>query len=103
MSAPALSPRELEMIRGVLARHPRVRTASLFGSRAKGTHTPRSDVDLALTGLSDPLEAEAIAADLEELPMPCRFDVLRMESVDNPSLRSHIERVGVIIHPSTPA
>ena len=45
---------ELELVRSVLRQHREIECATLFGSRAKGTHTPRSDVDLALAG---PLEA----------------------------------------------
>jgi predicted nucleotidyltransferase len=41
-----LSEREVGLIRGVLSRHPEVTGALLFGSRAKGTARPASDVDL---------------------------------------------------------
>ena len=53
------------MMRDVFRRHPQVTAAILFGSRAKGTHTERSDVDLAVMGDVTALEAEAIAGDLE--------------------------------------
>ncbi|MCB9731987.1 MAG: nucleotidyltransferase domain-containing protein [Deltaproteobacteria bacterium] len=42
----SLSAGELAMLRAVLARHPAVTGAVLFGSRAKGTAGPASDVDL---------------------------------------------------------
>ncbi|HTG45994.1 MAG TPA: nucleotidyltransferase domain-containing protein, partial [Verrucomicrobiae bacterium] len=38
------------MLIEVFRRHPEVTRVILFGSRAKGTHRPSSDVDLALTG-----------------------------------------------------
>jgi predicted nucleotidyltransferase len=66
---PGLAPRELDLIRGVLARHPAITGAILFGSRAKGTAGPASDVDLALEGIADPLQAAAVAGELEELPL----------------------------------
>jgi hypothetical protein len=48
---------------------------TLFGSRAKGTASDRSDVDLAVRGDLTPLQAEAIAGELDELPLPYRFEV----------------------------
>jgi len=44
MKAPPLNAGELEMLRAVFRRHPEIASATLFGSRAKGTHTERSDV-----------------------------------------------------------
>jgi predicted nucleotidyltransferase len=49
-------------VRSVLRHHPEVHSATVFGSRTKGTHTSRSDVDLALAGPLGALGAEAIAA-----------------------------------------
>jgi predicted nucleotidyltransferase len=34
-----LQPAELELVRSVLRQHPEVVSATLFGSRAKGTHS----------------------------------------------------------------
>jgi predicted nucleotidyltransferase len=45
----------------------------LFGSRAKGTHSRHSDIDLAVLGKVDALQVEALAAELDELPLPNRF------------------------------
>ncbi len=92
-----LTPRELELIRGVLERHPEVKGALLFGSRAKGTSKPSSDVDLALEDISDPLKAQLIASELEELPLPYRFDVVALRAIRSASLEEHIARVGVRI------
>ena len=64
---------ELELVRSLLRELPEIESATLFGSRAKGTHSERSDVDLALAGLLGDLGAEAIAAELEELPLPYRL------------------------------
>lgn len=98
MSQPPLQPAELELMRSVLRRHPEVHSATLFGSRAKGTHHQRSDVDLALRGELGLLGAEAIAAELEELPLPYRFDVHALEQISLAPLLAHIERVGVEIY-----
>ena len=91
---------ELELVLSVLRQHPEVVSATLFGSRAKGTHTPRSDVDLALAGPLGALGAEAIAAELEDLPLPYRFDVHALAAITHVPLLEHIERVGMVIYRS---
>lgn len=101
MTTPSLDGRELEMVRQVFQQHPEVISATLFGSRAKGTHSERSDVDLAVTGDIEPLRAEAIAAELDELPLPYQFDVLPLNYVHDQPLLDHIERVGIVIYPET--
>jgi predicted nucleotidyltransferase len=101
MKGPPLTASELDKVRAVFRRHPEVASATLFGSRAKGTHTERSDVDLALAGSVAPLRAETIAAELDELSLPYRFDVQPQESIDNPPLLEHIRRVGILIYPES--
>jgi len=93
-----LSQSTLGLIRGVFKRHPNVTAVILFGSRAKGTASPASDVDLALEGHLDALQVEAIRSELDELTLPYRFDVVGLELVRLDSLREHIERVGVRIY-----
>ena len=89
-----LTDREASLISSVLNLHPEVSQVKLFGSRAKGCHTPASDIDLALWGV-DALQAEAIAAELDELPLPYRFDIKAFESIKQDSLREHIQRRGI--------
>lgn len=100
MNAPPLTASELDMVRTIFRRHPEVSSATLFGSRAKGTHTERSDVDLVVTGDVAPLRAEAIAAELDELPLPYRFEVQSLEHIHYPPLLEHIKRVGILIYPA---
>ena len=98
MTTPPLQPAELDLVLSVLRQHPEVHSATLFGSRAKGTHHERSDVDLALSGELGLLGAEAIAAELEELPLPYRFDVQALEQITFAPLLEHIQRAGVVIY-----
>lgn len=101
MKPDPLTLRELDLLQGIFQRHPEITEVKLFGSRAKGTHSPRSDIDLAVRGNVDALQAEALAAELDELPLPCRFDVLPLDLIDFIPLREHIERVGQTIYPKT--
>jgi predicted nucleotidyltransferase len=95
----ALTAAEIELFRSVFRRHPEITEVRLFGSRAKGTDAPYSDVDLALWGNVDALHAQSIAAELDELPLPYCYDVQLFESIRLRSLREHIERVGILLYP----
>lgn len=99
MTTPALKRDEIDLLRVVFRRHPEIEAVKLFGSRAKGVHRPYSDVDLAIWGDVDALRAEAIAGELDELPLPYRFDVMPFASIRLEPLREHIERVGILLYP----
>lgn len=98
-----LSEKEVALIHAALSCHKSISSATLFGSRAKGNASPQSDIDIALRGVDDPLEAQAIASELEALPMPYRFDILTIESIKHRPLLEHIERVGVTLYQQTDA
>jgi|688.fasta_scaffold21677_3 hypothetical protein len=93
-------PAKLELMRAVFRLHPEVKSATLIVSRAKSTHTHRSDVGLVVAGNIEPLRAEAIAAELEELPLPYRFDVQSLAHIQHRPLLEHIQRVGILIYPA---
>ena len=77
---------------------------AVFGSRAKGNWRPNSDIDIAVWGKN--VNIGRVLSDLDELPMPYKFDVLDYDDLTNIELRDHIDRVGQVIFtrasPSTP-
>ena len=80
----------------VIAANDRVERAVLFGSRATGTNTVTSDVDIALFGRELTVTDQArIAAAIEEIPMAQTVDVLLYDSVREPTLRDHIQHEGI--------
>lgn len=87
-----LSARELELMGGVFRGYTDIQQVLLYGSRAKGTHSPQSDIDLALIGVKNALEVEAVALALDELPLPYRFDVRAFEGIRMP-VCEHISNV----------
>ena len=99
MKTEPLASHELDLIRGVFSRHPEIRDVRLFGSRAKGTHAANSDIDLSICGEINALQTEALTSELDELPLPYRFDVLAFDLLKSEPLREHIERVGIVIYP----
>jgi predicted nucleotidyltransferase len=94
-----LSDETVERIRGVLAGHPRVEKALLYGSRAKGTHRPGSDIDLTLQGGAlEHRDLAEIAAELDDLMMPYRIDLSLFADLSHPDLLDHIRRVGIVLY-----
>ena len=94
-----LSDTTIEQICDVLARHPSVEKAVLYGSRAKGTFKPGSDIDLSLHGATLTLdELGDIDSELDDLMLPYTFDLLIFDTLDHIKLREHIDRVGKIFY-----
>jgi len=98
-----LTPHEIDLIRGVFHRFPVIREIALYGSRAKGTYRPESDIDFALAGVDDDVQAEAVADELDELPLPYRFDVKAYGGIKYSPLREHIARVGISLYRRDPS
>ncbi len=79
-----------------LAANDRVERAVLFGSRAMGTNTITSDVDIALFGDRLTLTDQAhLAATCDDLPMAQSIDLVLHNTIDNPALVEHIRTHGV--------
>ena len=93
-----LTEAEIELICGVLERHEAVTGATMFGSRAKGTASKHSDIDIVLEGIDDELKTEWIATELDDLPLPYQFDVHALALIEHEGLREHIDGVGVQIY-----
>ena len=85
-----------EAIMAVIAANDSVERAVLFGSRATGTNTVTSDVDIALFGDRLTLTHRArLTAALEEIPMAQTVDLLLYDSIQDRALREHIRNEGV--------
>jgi predicted nucleotidyltransferase len=94
-----LSEKTVERIRGVLARFPEVEKAVLYGSRAKGTQRPGSDIDLTLCGNNlGHMHLARIDEALDDLLLPYQIDLSEMTSLTNPVLLDHIRRVGMVFY-----
>ncbi len=92
-----LSNQDLSAIIDTLKQEPNVEKAYIFGSRAKGSYKPGSDVDIALKGNQLTIEDISRISYLlnEETNMPYKFDLINYSSIKEPALISHIDRVGI--------
>jgi predicted nucleotidyltransferase len=95
-----LSEKEIGLMKDVFAGYHDIEKVVIFGSRAKGTARNNSDVDFAIWGIKDELQIAAIAMDLDDLPLPYKFDVVSFLDISNTALQEHIERVGVLFYRS---
>lgn len=90
--------KEWEQVFAILSHFPNIQKAILFGSRAKGTNKPFSDVDIALVGnaisLNDLLN---LKNEIDDLLLPYEFDFCIYKDLKNPDLISHIDRRGINI------
>lgn len=96
MNSHGLSRQTVQRIQDVLSHHPEVRRAVLFGSRAKGTARPGSDIDLALYG--DGLDWRVLGRiedELDDLLLPYSFSLLHHDARTDAELAAHIARVGL--------
>ena len=90
---------ELRLMQDIFAQTPGIKQVILYGSRAKGTNKPFSDVDITLVGdgLTDE-ELTDVMYRLSESSLPYFCDVSLFKNLSNPALIDHIRRVGKPIY-----
>ncbi|MCX6863787.1 MAG: nucleotidyltransferase domain-containing protein [Verrucomicrobia bacterium] len=89
----------IEKIGGVLAQHPQVEQAVLYGSRAKGNYKNGSDIDLTLMGeelCHDDLLK--LMGELDDLLLPYMIDLSIFHQLTHQDLIDYIRRVGVVFY-----
>jgi uncharacterized protein len=98
-----LTEQTIGQIRAVLAKHPAVDKAILYGSRAKGNFKTGSDVDLTLlgAGVTQKILGQ-IQDELEDGLLPYRFDLSIFAKITHAELIEHIQRVGVVFYEKKP-
>lgn len=80
------------------ARKHQLEKVILFGSRAKGTHTERSDIDIAVVGE----DIDGFYWDVKEKAHTLlSFDIVELNANTSDDLKQEIERDGVILYEET--
>ena len=94
---------DLLYMQHLFAQEPAIEQVWLFGSRAKGTHQPGSDVDLALVGeaIDRELTARLRAILDEESPIPYFFDVVHWDTLRQETVKSAIQQTAQPIYQRT--
>lgn len=69
----------------------------LFGSRARGDHSERSDIDIAVYGLP-PERQVYFTDDIDQLPTLLEFDVVYIGKSTPAELLKEIEKDGAVLY-----
>jgi len=68
----------------------------LYGSRAKGTHMEKSDIDIALKG--DNIDIEELFDQVQQLDTLLKIDLLDLENCKNDLLKKEVEKYGITLY-----
>lgn len=98
MTVPDLPPATLERFRQAFAAYDELNKVMLYGSRATGKATPRSDIDLATVGIVDDHRLGRLALDLEDMPISQKCDLTAYESIRYAPFKRHIDNFGITIY-----
>ncbi len=94
-----LKPAVIENVRAVFSGFPQIEEVILFGSRAKGTYKPYSDIDLTLRGSKVDLSIQQkIELQLDDLLLPQKIDLSIYDKIADSSLLAHIDRLGLVFY-----
>jgi uncharacterized protein len=92
-----LQEKDIAFIQSAFSQYPSISRVRLFGSRAKGNYTNRSDIDVAYEGEIDHRAFSEIWSSLTyDAPFLYKCDIVDYNSL-SPSLKEHIDRVGKIL------
>jgi len=91
-----LTTRDNKTLHSILSKYDDIKLVHLFGSRAKGTARPGSDIDLVIMNKGVGNETiRKLKGDLDESSLPYLVDVINYSTIDNEDLMEHINRVGI--------
>ena len=90
---------ELTNLKALFAKNDRLERVILYGSRAKGTYKPFSDVDITLVGRElTHSDLNRMILDIDDLLLPYMFDISIFHTLKNSDLIDHINRRGIVIY-----
>ena len=99
MSQFGLKQDTINQINQIFSTYPEISKAIIYGSRAKGNYKPGSDIDLTLVGDNiNHHQLLEILNTIDDLLLPYFFDLSIFNSLNNPNLIEHIERVGITFY-----
>ena len=90
-----LKEHHIREINVVFSKYNNIDKVVIYGSRAKGTFTPGSDIDLTLIGNKLDLSTiSKIETELDDLLLPYKIDLSIFHTIENSALLDHIRREG---------
>ena len=99
-----LSAATIEKIQSVFRNYSKIQKVILYGSRAKGTFKPGSDIDLSIIGESlNTNDLLKLKTELDDLSLPYQIDLSLLKDISDPNLLDHIQRVGLVFYEASSA
>ncbi|WP_319780047.1 nucleotidyltransferase domain-containing protein [Maridesulfovibrio sp.] len=96
MPGDGIAPRHKKALLDIFAGCGGIEKVVLFGSRAMGSYTTQSDIDIALVGDDITLTDQARILDaIEQTNIPQRVDIVLYRTITSDKLLQHIEEFGV--------
>ena len=95
-----LSDNTITSLFSIFTKYSGIKQVILYGSRAKGNFRVGSDIDITLKTDNSFTHYDLlkITDDLDDSNMPYFFDVSIYDTLSNPDLKAHIDRVGKILY-----
>ena len=92
-----IKPKDKELLIAVITKHAPNAKIYLFGSRARATNSPESDIDLAIdVGKPAPISLIGrMYEEIEESPIPFCVDIVDVRSVGD-DMKEQINKQGVV-------
>ncbi|MFI3255142.1 MAG: HI0074 family nucleotidyltransferase substrate-binding subunit [Eubacteriales bacterium] len=87
----------LQQIKKIAIEHREVKKVVLFGSRARGTHSPTSDYDIAFFITPNSSPSTLLLHEIEEIHCLHKIDVVLISPETSADLLENIQKEGVIL------
>lgn len=94
-----LTDNEMQILHELFAENEKIEQVILYGSRAKGTYKPFSDVDITIVGKGlTEQDVNRLYAALEKSSIPYMFDIFTFDTLKNEIREDHNSRCGIILY-----
>ena len=95
-----LSGETLHTLNAIFLKYPGIKQVILYGSRAMGKFHKGSDIDVVLKTAENFTFTDLlhIGNDFDDSDLPYFVDVSVYDSLSNPDLKAHIDRVGKVLY-----
>jgi len=94
-----LKDKQLEIVKNIFANYTEISEVVIYGSRVKGTHNERSDIDLVIKNSNvDRKIINKIRMDFDESNLPYLIDLKNYYTIKNTNLLEHIDIDGQVVY-----
>ena len=90
-----LTQKQFQLIENTIISINEIEKVLIFGSRARDSFKPSSDIDLAIIGKNVTLDViNKLSSQLDDLPLPFMFDIINLNTISNIALKNKIDSQG---------